>query len=226
MSVGSASTFSSRVTCSSTPPSFTPGASSTPSSSSGTVDWIFSSSRTLRRSMWSTWPAHGVALLVLHDHGLALAAVDLDVEQRVALGQHGAQPAGVDLERHAVARRLPVDHAGHEPRRAAAGGSRATRARRAAPGSGLCGRPVPSAPEFSGWVPKPVASWPRTTTTAQSPNPAWGARRASGMRAGRRGRALRGRQGDELVRSKDARKERMDDVALSRPSGWSRRSAR
>ena len=36
MSVGSASMLSSRVTCSSTPPSLTPGASSTPVSSSAT----------------------------------------------------------------------------------------------------------------------------------------------------------------------------------------------
>ena len=35
--------------------------------------------------------AHGVALLVLDDHRLAAAAVDLDVEERMALGQHGAQ---------------------------------------------------------------------------------------------------------------------------------------
>src|SRR5688572_7501594 len=54
MLVGSASMLSSRVTCSSTPPSFTPGASSTPVMSSATVVWIFSSRRTSRRSMCMT----------------------------------------------------------------------------------------------------------------------------------------------------------------------------
>ena len=58
-------------------------------------------------------PAHRVALLVLDDHGQALAAVDLDVEQRVALCQHPAQAARVDLERDGV-RADPVDDAGHE----------------------------------------------------------------------------------------------------------------
>jgi hypothetical protein len=58
--------------------------------------------------------ANRIALLVLHDHRLAPAAVDLDVEQRVSLGEHRAQPPPVDLERDAVGVD-PVDDPGHEP---------------------------------------------------------------------------------------------------------------
>ena len=54
MSVGRASTMISRVTWLSTPPSLTPGASSEPSSSSTTSDWIFWSRRTRSRSRWRT----------------------------------------------------------------------------------------------------------------------------------------------------------------------------
>src|SRR5829696_252928 len=52
IAVGSASMLSWWVTCSSTPPSFTPGASSPPSRCTLTCVWIFSSSRTSSRSMW------------------------------------------------------------------------------------------------------------------------------------------------------------------------------
>ena len=52
MSVGSASMLSWWVTCSSTPPSLTPGASSAPSRCTATCVWIFSSRRTSSRSMW------------------------------------------------------------------------------------------------------------------------------------------------------------------------------
>src|SRR5919106_6739550 len=63
IAVGSASMLSWWVTCSSTPPSLTPGASSAPSTCTPTVVWIFSSSRTSSRSMcitssrtgWSCW---------------------------------------------------------------------------------------------------------------------------------------------------------------------------
>ena len=65
-----------------------------PRARAATVDWIFSSRRTLSRSRWTHVAPDRVALLVLDDHRLALAAVDLDVEQRVALGQHGAQRGG------------------------------------------------------------------------------------------------------------------------------------
>ena len=54
IAVGSASMFSWWVTCSSTPPSLMPGASSAPSTCTPTVVWIFSSSRTSSRSMWMT----------------------------------------------------------------------------------------------------------------------------------------------------------------------------
>ena len=52
IAVGSASMLSWWLTCSSTPPSLTPGASSTPSMCTPTCVWIFSSRRTSSRSMW------------------------------------------------------------------------------------------------------------------------------------------------------------------------------
>ena len=64
--------------------------------------------------MWSTWPRTGSRCWSLTITGWRLAAVDLDVEQRVALGQHDPQAPGVDLERHVVAG-LAVDHAGNRP---------------------------------------------------------------------------------------------------------------
>ena len=48
-------------------------------------------------------PAHRVLLLVLDDHGLRLAAVDLEVEQRVPLGEHRAQQRASTLNDDAVA---------------------------------------------------------------------------------------------------------------------------
>ena len=59
MSVGSASMLSWCVTCSITPPSLMPGASSTPSMWSATGAWIFSSRRTSSRSMCMTSPRTG-----------------------------------------------------------------------------------------------------------------------------------------------------------------------
>ena len=113
MSVGSALTFSSRVTCSSTPPSLTPGATSTPSISSGDHRFDLLVQAHLQQVDVQHLPAHRVPVLVLDDHGLAAAAVDLDVEQRVPLGEHPAQAARVDLERDGIGAGS-VDHAGHE----------------------------------------------------------------------------------------------------------------
>ncbi len=59
MSVGSASMLSWCVTCSITPPSLMPGASSTPSMWSATGASIFSSRRTSRKSMCMTSPRTG-----------------------------------------------------------------------------------------------------------------------------------------------------------------------
>ena len=59
IAVGSASMLSWWVTCSSTPPSFTPGASSAPSTWTATWVWIFSSRRTSSRSMWISSPRTG-----------------------------------------------------------------------------------------------------------------------------------------------------------------------
>ncbi len=59
MAVGSASMLSWWVTCSSTPPSLMPGASSMFSIWTATVVWIFSSSRTSSRSMCMTSPRTG-----------------------------------------------------------------------------------------------------------------------------------------------------------------------
>ena len=72
MSFGSASMVSSRVICSRTPPSLMPGESSAPVSSSCTVDWIFTSSRTLSRSMWTVSPVSGWRTSSLSTTGLAL----------------------------------------------------------------------------------------------------------------------------------------------------------
>ena len=96
ISVGSASTVISRVTCSSTPPSRTPGAWSVPSSSIATSDSIASSRRTSRQSRWMTSPRTRVVLLLLDHDRDGVGAIDLEVEQRVALGQQdcGARARG------------------------------------------------------------------------------------------------------------------------------------
>ena len=71
ISVGSASTVISRVTCSSTPPSLTPGASSVPSSSIATSAWISSSSCTSWRSMCWRLPRTGWSCCSLTTTGTA-----------------------------------------------------------------------------------------------------------------------------------------------------------
>ncbi len=84
ISVGSASTVTSRVTCSSTPPPLTPGAVSAPSSSIATSAWIASSSFTSCRSMCSRLPRTGCSCCSLTTTGTALRALDLEVEERGA----------------------------------------------------------------------------------------------------------------------------------------------
>ena len=112
MSFGSASIVTSRVICSSTPPSLAPGASSAPVSSSATVASIGRSRRTRNRSMWTVSPVTGwLGELLDHDGGLA-AAVDREVEHRSGPRQRLAQHARVDLERERILT-AAVDDAGN-----------------------------------------------------------------------------------------------------------------
>ena len=225
MSVGSALTFSSRVTCSSTPPSLTPGASSTPSISSATIDSIFSSRRTFSRSRCSTCSAHRVAVLVLDDHGLAVAAVDLDVEQRVALGEHPAQAAGVDLERDASPSRSRRSRRARGPRGAAAGwpASRAPRAGRAS--AGFSRRP-PSAADSSGARRRRAPSLAcRAMADDRSdrsiPKSRLGPLRDARHAGGGRGRAVRRRQGHgrRALEGPAARADGRDRAGVGRAAG-------
>ena len=114
MSVGSASMPTSRVDWSSTPPSFTPGASSAPSSSIVTSAWIFSSRRTSRKSTWTHLVADRVVLAVLEDRRHGLLAADLHVEQGGAVHEQVAQLARADLQRDGVGVAGAVEHGGHE----------------------------------------------------------------------------------------------------------------
>ena len=68
---GSASMFSSRVICSSTPPSLTPGASSPPVSSSGTTAWIATLRSTRSRSTCIVSPRTGWYWALLRIAGVA-----------------------------------------------------------------------------------------------------------------------------------------------------------
>ena len=74
MSPGSASMLTSRVSCESTPPSLTPGASSTPTSSSTTVVWIFSFMFTRRKSTCTISPRTGWRWRSLTSTGVAVAS--------------------------------------------------------------------------------------------------------------------------------------------------------
>ena len=97
MAVGSASMLSWWVTCSSTPPSLTPGASSTPSTCTPTGGLDLLVEAHLEQVDVHDLVAHRVELLVLDDHRPRLAA-DLEVDQRRAVHEHLAQHARVDLE--------------------------------------------------------------------------------------------------------------------------------
>ena len=98
ISVGSASTVISRVTCSSTPPPLTPGAASAPSSSIATSAWIASSRLHLLQVDVLEAAAHRVQLLLLDHDRDGFAALDLEVEERGALAEHVAHLAFGDLE--------------------------------------------------------------------------------------------------------------------------------
>jgi hypothetical protein len=71
MSVGSASMFSSRVICSSTPPSFTPGASSVPRNSTPTTAEIACLRSTRRKSTCSVSLRTGWTCVSLSTAGVA-----------------------------------------------------------------------------------------------------------------------------------------------------------
>ncbi len=102
MSVGRASMFSSRVTWSSTPPSLTPGASSTPSSSIGHRRLDLLVEADLEEVHVHDLVADGVVLAVLEDGRHRLLGADLHVEQRGAVDQQVAQLPRADLERDRV----------------------------------------------------------------------------------------------------------------------------
>src|SRR4051794_40652227 len=70
MSVGSASTLSSRTVCSSTPPSLIPGASSTPTMSSTTVAWMATERSTRSRSTCMVSPRTGWRWVSLRTAGV------------------------------------------------------------------------------------------------------------------------------------------------------------
>ena len=118
--VGSASTSTSCVTCSSTPPSRTPGADSVPTSSIAhdSVD------RHVEADAYQVevngLAADRMALLFLQHRRRRRAAVDRDLEHGAARREREAQLARVDRkgDRLAVA---AVENAGNEARRGAAG---------------------------------------------------------------------------------------------------------
>ena len=92
ISVGSASTVISRVTCSSTPPPLTPGAVSMPSSSIATSAWIASSSFTSCRSMCWRLPRTGCSCCSLTTTGTALPPSISRSKRACALAEHRRGP--------------------------------------------------------------------------------------------------------------------------------------
>ena len=98
ISVGSASTVTSRVTCSSTPPSRTPGAWSRALELDRDLGLDLLVEADLEAVEVDDLAAQRVALLLLDHDRDGLAAVDLQVEQRLALGEQGPQVALGDLE--------------------------------------------------------------------------------------------------------------------------------
>ena len=125
MSVGSASTVISRVTCSSTPPALTPGSvvGALELDRDLGLDRLFEV-HLLQVDVLKA-AADRVELLLLDHDRDGFAAVDLEVEQRGALGDDVADLAFGDLKggRLGAAR---VDDAGHQALAAqAAGGARA-----------------------------------------------------------------------------------------------------
>ena len=114
MSVGSASTVSSRVTCSSTPPSLAPGESSPPTSSSDDrrldrlVEPNSKQVQVHRRAV------DRMTNKVLDDDRGSGAAVDLKLEHRARMLEREAQGALVDLERDRILA-AAVDDSGDAP---------------------------------------------------------------------------------------------------------------
>ena len=113
IAVGSASTVTSRVTCSSTPPSRTPGALSAPSSSIADLRLDLLVEANLEAVEMGDVPAHRVMLLLLDHDGDGLGAVDLEVEKRLALREDRAKLASRNLEGARLAA-LAVDDTWHQ----------------------------------------------------------------------------------------------------------------
>ena len=129
IAVGRASTFSSRVICSSTPPSLTPGASSMPIELErhDGVDRLVQAHP--QQVDVHGLPAHRVALSLLEHDRRRFAAVDAQIEHRARAGERQAQLARVGVEAHRLAA-AAVEHAGH-----AAGAAQAPRRARALRGA-------------------------------------------------------------------------------------------
>ena len=227
MSVGSASMLSWWVTCSITPPSLTPGASSAPSMWTATGAWIFSSRRTSSRSMCMTSPRTGWSCWSLTITGAVLPPPTFRSISAEPSTSTWRSTRGVDLERRAVAVGAAVDHAGHDARRGAAGARRGCRCsgRSSTAECGSLGVGHPARQCSGGRVP----TYPhlrRGATRRQLDSGRTGPPdRGGGIGARHPGRALRRhprRQPRALARGgrRGARQ-----AAISRPrSGWSRRS--
>ena len=116
--------MTSRVTCSSTPPSLTPGASSVPSSSIVDLGLDRDVELDLLEVEVDQVALDRMALLLLDHDGRGAGAVELEVDQRAAVGERRARVALGDLEGSRVLA-APVDDARDHARTAQA----ATRAR-------------------------------------------------------------------------------------------------
>ena len=115
IAVGRAEIVISWVTCSSTPPSLTPGASSVPISSIVTSASIFSSSLTSWQVEVDEVVADGVALLLLEHHRDRRRALDLDVEEGAAVDQDTSRTARAWAWNARASLAAAVDDAGHQP---------------------------------------------------------------------------------------------------------------
>ena len=128
IAVGSASIVISRVTCSRMPPSLTPGDSSAPSSSMRDVGLDLLVEVDLLAVEVHEVAADRVALLLLDDDGNAAGALDLEVEEGVALADEEPEVVGVGLEGRARPPR-PCRRRRGRARRGAGGGSCGSRTR-------------------------------------------------------------------------------------------------
>ena len=114
IAVGSASMLSWWVTCSSTPPSLTPGASSTPSTCTPTCVWIFSSRRTSSRSMWMTSSRTGWSCWSLTITGSVLPSTFRSISAEPSTSTWRSTRASTLNETASSWPRAAVDDAGHE----------------------------------------------------------------------------------------------------------------